>query len=56
MYQVVLHKVHVHPPHPEKDNDKYKEEYDEDYLTFLINLSKFNIGRLTDMGSLVVGN
>ena len=38
---------------PEKD--KYKEEEDEDDLTLLINSVNFDIGRMTEVGSLVVG-
>ena len=43
-----------HPP-PNKDKENYKEEDDEDDLTFLINLAKFDISRATEVGSLVVG-
>ena len=53
MYQVALHKVHVHPRTPEKDKDK--EDDDEDDLTLLINSSNFDIGRVTEVGSLGVG-
>ena len=52
LYQVVLHKVHVHPPTPNKD--KEKEEDEEDDLTLLINSAKFDIGR-GQVGSLGVG-
>ena len=53
LYQVVLHKVHVHPPTPDKDKDK--EEDDEDDLTLLINSAKFDISRVTEVGILGVG-
>ena len=39
-----------HPP-PEKD----KEEDDKDDLTLLINSTKFDIGRVTEVGSFGVG-
>ena len=52
MYQVVLHKVHVHPPTPEKDKDK--EEDDKYDLTLLINSYKFDIVRATEVVSLGV--
>ena len=42
----------THPPH---NKDKEKEEDDEDDLTLLINSSKFDIGRATEVGSLGVG-
>ena len=42
----------AHPP-PNKDKDK--EEDDEDDLTLLINLANFDIGRVTEGGSLRVG-
>ena len=44
----------THSP-PNKDKDKDKEEDDEDDLTLLINSAKFDIGRTTEVGSLVVG-
>ena len=52
----------AHPP-PEndkdkdkdKDNYKDKEEDDEDDLMLLINSSKFDINRVTEVGNLVVG-
>ena len=58
MYQAVLHKVHVHPPTPDKDKDKDmdKEEDDEDDQTLLVNSANLYIGRVTEMGSLGVGN
>ena len=45
------------PPHRPTNKDKYndKEEYDEDDLTLLINLVNFYIGRVAEVGSLVVG-
>ena len=49
----MLHKVHVHPPTPDKDKDK--EENDEDDLMLLINSANFDIGRVTEVGSLGVG-
>ena len=49
----MLHKVHAPPP---PDKDKEKEEDDEDDLMLFINSSNFDIGRVTDVGSLVVGN
>ena len=57
MYQVVLHKVPVHQPTPnkEKDKDMDKEEDDEDDLTLLTNSANFDIGRVREVGSLVVG-
>ena len=42
----------THPP-PEKDKDK--EEYDKDDLTLFINSDKFDIGRVTEVGSIGVG-
>ena len=49
--------VSAHPP-PDKENykdkDKDKEEDDKYDLTFLINLSNFDIGRVTEVGSLGV--
>ena len=42
----------THPPH---NKYKDKEEYDEDDLTLLINSSKLDIGRATEVGSLGVG-
>ena len=46
-----------HPPDKDKDKykDKCKEEDYEDDLTLLINSSNFNIGRVMEVGSLVVG-
>ena len=41
--------------HPPPDKDKDKEEDDEDDMTLLINASKFDIGRVTEVGSLGVG-
>ena len=41
--------------HPPPDKDKDKEEDDEDDLTFLINLEKLDIGRVTEAVSLLVG-
>ena len=41
--------------HPPPDKDKDKEEDDEDDLTLLINSAKFDIGRVTEVGSLGVG-
>ena len=42
----------AHPP-PNKDKDK--EEDEEDDLILLINSAKFDIGRATEVGSLIVG-
>ena len=44
----------THPP-PDKDKDKDKEEYDKDDLTLLTNSAKFDIGRVTEVGSFGVG-
>ena len=41
--------------HPPPDKDKDKEEDDKDDLTLLINSEKFDIGRVTKVGSFVVG-
>ena len=41
--------------HPPTDKYKDKEEYDEYDLTLLINSDNFDIGRLTEVGSLAVG-
>ena len=41
--------------HPPPNKDKGKEEDDEDDLTLLINSAKFNIGRVTEVGSFGVG-
>ena len=43
------------PTHPTPEKDKDKEEDDKDDLTLLINLANFNIGRVTEVGSLGVG-
>ena len=43
------------PPDKYKDKDSYKEEDDEDYLNLLINLVNFDICRVTEVSSLVVG-
>ena len=45
--------MYTYPP-PNKDKDK--EEDDEDDLTLLIKISKFDISRVTEVGSLGVGN
>ena len=42
-------------PSLDKDKDKDKEDDDEDYLMLLINLANFYIGRVTEVGSFVVG-
>ena len=42
----------THPP-PGKDKDK--EEDDEDDMTLFINSAKFDISRVTEVGSLGVG-
>ena len=48
--------MYTHPtPDKDKDKDKYKEEDNGDDLTLLINSSKFDIGRVTEVGSLGVG-
>ena len=52
LYQVVLHKVHFHPPTPNKY--KGKEEDDEDDLTLLINSANFDISTVMEVGSLGV--
>ena len=44
----------MHPPTPETDKDEDKEEGDEDDLTLLINSVNFEIGRVTEVGSLGV--
>ena len=44
----------THPP-PDKDKDKDKEEDNKDDLTLLINSAKFDIVRVTEVGTLVVG-
>ena len=49
LYQVVIHRVHVHPPTPDMDKDK--EEDDEDDLMLLINTANFYIGTVTEVGS-----
>ena len=41
--------------HPPPDKDKYKEEDDKDDPTFLINSAKFDIGRVTKVGSFGAG-
>ena len=41
--------------HPSPDKYKDKEEYYEYALTFLINLAKFYIGRVKEVGILGVG-
>ena len=38
--------------HPPPNKDKDKEEDDEDNVTLLINSEKFDIGRVTEVGSL----
>ena len=43
------------PPNKDKYKDKDKEENEEDDLTLLINSAKFDIGRVTEVGSLGVG-
>ena len=41
--------------HPPPDKDKDKEEDDRYDLTLLTNSSKFDIGRVTEVGSFGVG-
>ena len=53
MYQIVLHKVYVHPPTFDKYKDKEEDEKDD--LTLLINLANFDISRVTEVGSLGLG-
>ena len=41
--------------HPPPDKEKDNEEDDKDDLTLLINSAKFDIGRVTEVGSFGVG-
>ena len=51
---VFIRFMSTHPP-PDKDKDKDKEEDDEKDLTLFINSANFDIGRVTEVGSLGVG-